>query len=69
MEPSSPSQASSERQDGKQVLTIEVLVIGQDLVERHTRAEQVQQRLDRVTQPADTRFAVAHRGVDRDARE
>jgi hypothetical protein len=58
------TQPGSEREDGKNVLTLQVSIVRQDLLGRHARAEQLQDDLDRIPQMADARFAMADVGVD-----
>src|SRR5215211_3115548 len=43
---------------GEQVLPFQVLVVGQDLIVRHTGAHQLQKRLDRIPKTSDYRLAV-----------
>ncbi len=62
-------QPGGKREHGQHVVTLEVFVVGQDLVDSHPRAEQFEKRLDRVAEPADARLAVAYRRVNRDPRE
>jgi hypothetical protein len=38
----------------KQVVALQVRVVREDLIERHARGQQFQQRLDRLAEPADT---------------
>jgi len=57
------------RQYRPQIIPFEVLVVGEDLVERHARAEQFEERLDGVAEAAHARLAVADGRVDGDAGE
>lgn len=54
--------------DGRpQISGLQVGVIRQNLLFRHVAAQQLQQELDRVAQPANARFSVADIRVNRDA--
>jgi hypothetical protein len=65
----SPRHPAGERRLGQEVVALQVFVVGQDRIDRHAGAEQFQERLHRIAEPADARLAVAHRRVDRDSRE
>ena len=63
------SQPGGKREDRAQILSLEILVIGQYFIERHPGTEEFENHLHRVPQPTNARLAVAYRGVNRDARE
>ena len=48
------------------VVTLEVRVVGDHILDRHAGGQQLEEVLDRVAQPPDGRLAVADRGVGRD---
>lgn len=58
--------ASGELQDRRDVLVLEVRVIGQDLVSRGARRKEVEHVLDAHPHASDARTSSAHRRVDRD---
>jgi hypothetical protein len=51
----------------QQIVRLKILVVGQDLVERHPRAEQFKKHLDRVTESPNARLTETDGRVDRDA--
>jgi hypothetical protein len=63
----STSSGVSERRE--QVIALQILVVGENVIVRHAGTEQLEQHLNRIAQPADTRLPVAHRRVNRDARK
>src|SRR5262249_30140858 len=63
------AQLHSELQSRQDVLTFEVLIVGQNLLGGHPGAQQLKDRLHRVAQTTDRRLPVADFGVDDDAIE
>jgi hypothetical protein len=62
-------EAGGECEDREQVRAFEVGIVGEHFVERHSRAEEVKERFDRVAETADAGLAVAYGRVDGDAVE
>lgn len=58
-----PGSHGAELEGGQDVVTLEVLVVSQDLVDSHPAGKQLEDVLDGVAQPTDGRLAVAHRRV------
>jgi hypothetical protein len=56
-------------EDGQEVFSLQILIIGENLVDHHAGAKQFQKGLHRVAKPADAGFAMADGGVDRNARK
>ena len=54
-------------QRGQDILTLQVLIVSQYLVNAHTRAQQLQDRLHRIAQAADAGLTMADGRVDGDA--
>ena len=63
----SPGQPCRVRQHSQQVVSLQILIVRQDLVVRHAGTQQFQQRLNGVSQSPHTRLAVAHGRVNRDS--
>jgi hypothetical protein len=66
---SSSSKSCSVCQHGQEILTFQVFVIGQNLIDSHARTEQFQERFHGITESTDTRFAVTHHWINRNSRE
>jgi len=65
-----PAPAGNERtelQRGEEVVTLQVRIVGEHLVDRHTGRQELQQALDGVTQTPDRRLTMTDRWVRRDA--
>src|SRR4051794_41617505 len=67
LEPPRPHQPGGEGEGGEQVIPLQVLVVGQDLVGRHPGTEQLEEHLDGVAEATDTRLAMADVRVDGDS--
>ena len=63
-----PRKPGGERDGGQQIIRLQILVVRQDLVACHAGAEQLQDRLNRVSQASNAGLAVADGRVNRDAR-
>lgn len=63
------TQALGEGQGLQNVLFFEIFIVREDLWNRHTRAQPLKNRFDRVTQPANAGLPVADLRVDGDAIE
>ncbi|MEO7194941.1 MAG: hypothetical protein ABIZ05_08980 [Pseudonocardiaceae bacterium] len=53
----------AELQRGKQIVTLEIRVVGEDVLDRHARGQQLEQVLDGVSKTSNGRLAVTHRRV------
>ena len=55
------------REHRKQILTLDVFEIRQNLVQSYPGAKQFEQHLNQVSQTADARFSMAYRRINRDS--
>jgi len=69
LKPSGLREHGRKGQEGEQILTPQILVVGQNLGGRHARAEQLKQRLDGIPEPTDAWLPMAHDRINRDARD
>jgi hypothetical protein len=69
LETAASGQARVERQHRKQIVALQVFVIGEDFIDRHTGAEEFKERLHRITKPADAGLAVTYARIERDSRK
>jgi hypothetical protein len=53
----------SKLERGEDVVELEIRVVGEHLVGRHSSSEQIDDHLDWIPHPAKTRTAVTHRGI------
>ena len=56
-----------ERQHGEEIFPLKILIVGDDLVNRHAGTEQLKQTLNGVAKPADAGLAMADCRIDRDS--
>ena len=69
LEPLGLAKSGCKDKSSEKIVPLQIFKICQDFVKSHSGAKQLKQNLDRVAKPTDARFAVADRGINRNARK